>query len=79
MIDKLELLKWINWLDRRINYTEHSEDTKRVHRAYMNIFREHVIDMPDVTPKNKWLNGFLIGLWTECIIWIIILALSGKI
>lgn len=45
----------------------------------MDEFRQHVIDMPDVKPKDRLLLGFEIGLWTELVIILIVLKITGTI
>ena len=45
----------------------------------MEKFRLQVINMPDVKPKDRLLLGFEIGLWTELVIFLIILKITGVI
>ena len=79
MIDRIELIIWTFEIERQVYHTSHSEETKKVHRDYMELFRAHVMNMPDVKPKDRLLLGFEIGLWTELIIFLIIFKLTGTI
>ena len=79
MIDKSELLRWLNWLERQIDYTSHTENTKNVHRGYCDVFRQHVIAMPEVKPKDNWGVGYTIGVIAGVIFTLIGLNLFGKI
>ena len=79
MIDKNDLLRWVNWLEKQIDYTNHTEDTKKLHRGYCDVFRQHVIDMPEVNPKNNWRLDYYVGFITGMMCLLIGLMVWGKL
>lgn len=76
MIDKYELLDWIDWLDNMIELKHYSDDVRAVHHGYVSTFREHVLRMKNKHLKYNELSlGIVIGALTELIVIAIVAAL----
>ncbi len=69
MIDKYELLDWIDYIDNTIDYKQYSDDVRAVHHLYMNTVREHVLRMKNKRLKYNELSlGIVIGAMVELVI-----------
>ena len=79
MINKHELLAWLNIFDNEIQNSIKSEAGKAIHKRYMDLFRSYVIDMEEEKPKDRLILGFEIGLWTELVIILFVLKITGTI
>ena len=79
MINKYKLLEWINTFDNDLQNSIESEEGKEIHKSYMNLFRIYVTDMKEEKPKNRLILGFEIGLWTELVIILLVLKITGTI
>lgn len=79
MINKYKLLEWLNTFDNDIQNSVESEAGKEIHKRYMDLFRSYVIDMEEEKPKDRLILGFEIGLWTELVIILFVLKITGTI
>ena len=79
MIDKYKLLEWLNSFDNDIQNSVESEAGKEIHKSYMNLFRIYVSNMKEEKPKDRLILGFEIGLWTELVIILFVLKITGTI
>jgi hypothetical protein len=79
MINKYKLLEWLNTFDNDIQNSVKSEAGKAIHESYMNLFRHHVRNMKEEKPKDRLILGFIIGLWTELVIILFVLKITGTI
>lgn len=62
MIDREELLRWVDKMDRLIYFrSDLTEDAKKVHEGYMNFFRKHVESMQDKKPLLNVIDGLIFG------------------
>ena len=79
MINKWKLLEWLNTFDEDIQNSVESEAGKEIHKSYMNLFRIYVSNMKEEKPKDRLILGFEIGLWTELVIILFVLKITGTI
>lgn len=79
MINKYELLAWLNIFDNEIQNSVESEAGKEIHKSYMHLFKLYVSNMEEEKPKNRLILGFGIGLWTELVITLFVLKITGTI
>lgn len=79
MIDKYKLLEGLNTFDNDIQNSVESEAGKEIHKSYMNFFRNYVSNMKEEKPKDRLILGFEIGLWTELVIILFVLKITGTI
>jgi hypothetical protein len=79
MINKYELLAMLNIFDNEIQNSVKSEAGKAIHKRYMDLFRSYVTDMKEEKPKDRLILGFEIGLWTELVIILFVLKITGTI
>lgn len=79
MIDKLKLLEKLNTFDDYILNRVKSEDGKAIHKSYMDLFRYYVRNTKEEKPKDRLILGFIIGLWTELVIILFALKITGTI
>lgn len=79
MIDKWKLLEKLNTFDDYMLNNVKSEDGKAIHKSYMYLFRSYVSGMKEEKPKHRLILGFIIGLWTELVIILFALKITGTI
>ena len=79
MINKYKLLEWLNTFDNDIQNSVKSEAGKAIHKSYMDLFRSYVRGMKEEKPKDRLILGFEIGLWTELVIILFVLKITGTI
>lgn len=79
MINKYKLLEWLNTIDNDIQNNLKSEAGKSIHKSYMELFKSYVSNMKEEKPKDRLILGFGIGLWTELVIVLFLLIITGKI
>lgn len=69
MIDKYELLRWVDWMEGVMDNSGHSEEAKEVHYGYMDLFRNHINEMPEKRVScNEMTIGIVIGAVAEVVV-----------
>lgn len=72
LIDKQELLLWINTKELEGNMAEYSEEVKEIHRGYMDMFKCHVRAIKPERDISTLVDGIFIGIPIGIIIDLII-------
>ena len=69
----------LNTFDNDIQNSVESEAGKEIHKSYMHLFKLYVSNMEEEKPKDRLILGFEIGLWTELVIILFVLKITGTI